>query len=461
MAAYVSSEDYSVQDMNNPLTTIGDTIYYLHYFRHIPVIGIYLSGFVALFFFFAIVTGVLIHWRNLLTKFYAFIKEGKWKTIWTNAHTVLGVIGLPFQLIYAVTGAFFGLLTFILLPSVLLLYDGDSSKVFSKINPETAIKLDPNAPEAENISINSLIQQVHATYPDSHILRAVIRNYGREDALVTWQLDDKKGILSYGTAVMYMRDGVILEEYSAEPVSKSYSLSVISIIAKLHFGDFGGILMKIVYFILSMITCFMIISGVLLWRAARENNKYTLKQRLFHHKVTKIYLAICLSMFPAFAILFIANKLVPMDYAHRVNLVNQIFFLSWLAMIIIGSFWDSYGKQNRNYLLAGGILSLLVPIANGVVTGDWIWKVWYTFPHVAYVDLFWLFAGVASICLVKTLKAPNDSNRPIKEYTAREKSDKAPQRANKPKISIPKPEPQMAMNKQSIPSLSASAKGSG
>jgi uncharacterized iron-regulated membrane protein len=63
MAAYVTSSG-RVQDLKTPLTTLSDTLYYLHYFRQIPVIGLWLSGFVALFFLFSIVTGVLIHWRK-------------------------------------------------------------------------------------------------------------------------------------------------------------------------------------------------------------------------------------------------------------------------------------------------------------------------------------------------------------------------------------------------------------
>lgn len=61
-----------------------------------------------------------------MTKFYAFIKEGKWKIIWTNAHTALGVIGLPFQVMYAVTGAFFGILGFMLAPSIFFVRDGET-----------------------------------------------------------------------------------------------------------------------------------------------------------------------------------------------------------------------------------------------------------------------------------------------------------------------------------------------
>jgi uncharacterized iron-regulated membrane protein len=69
-------------------------------------IDYYLSGFVALFFLFAIATGVLLHWQKIVSNFYLFRPREKLKTMWTDAHTSLGILGLPFQFVYAVTGAF-------------------------------------------------------------------------------------------------------------------------------------------------------------------------------------------------------------------------------------------------------------------------------------------------------------------------------------------------------------------
>ncbi|MEM6346186.1 MAG: PepSY-associated TM helix domain-containing protein [Bacteroidota bacterium] len=429
MGAYISPQDMSITDTKEPRTTVGDTIYFLHYFRQIPTVGLYISGLVALFFLFAIVTGLLIHWRNLLTKFYAFLREGKWKMIWTNAHTVLGVIGLPFQVAYAITGAFFGLLSLILLPTVFLLYDGDTQKVFAKVNPASALTVSEDAPDYEHFSINELYANVQAQYPDYHIHRIAVQNYGKEDALATWNIDDEKGITSSGTLIMRMKDGKILEEYSILPGKKTYTYSVIDYISKLHFASFGGMIIKVLYFILAMITCFMIISGVLIWRKARDNKRYTFKQRLFHHRVTKAYLAICLSMYPAFAIIFLANKLVPMDLAGRVGVVNTIFFLSWLALTLVGLLWNKYAQQNRNYLLLGGALSLLVPIANGVMTGAWIWNSWTSYPSVAYVDIFWIGAGLTALYLsffVLKVKAESDKpNLALEQQQAKKKPVKA------------------------------------
>jgi len=305
-------------------------------------------------------------------------------------------------------------LVLILLPSVFLLYDGDTEEVFAKVQPQQAIQFDENAPLAQNISLNILAEQIKEAYPDHHIQRAQLRNYGREDAVVTWQIDDEKGINAPGTLSMKMRDGIIMEEYSVLPYNKAYSNAVTDYIFKLHFATFGGTPVKILYFILSMITCFMVISGVLIWRTARDNKRYTLKQRLFHHRVTKWYLAICLSLFPAFAILFLANKVVPIDMDGRTSIVNTIFFLSWLALTIMGIFWNKYAQQNRNYLIIGGFLALLVPLANGIVTGGWIWNMWSTYSWVAYIDLFWIGAGLTALYLsFFVLKVKPESDQPV------------------------------------------------
>ena len=135
-------------------------------------------------------------------------------------------------------------------------------------------------------------------------------------------------------------------------------------------------------------------------------------------------------MYPAVALLFITNKLVPMEMVERTGLVEQIFFLSWLALTILGLFWNKYSEQNRNYLILGGLLSLCIPIANGAVTGDWIWKVWNTLPWVAYVDIFWIFAGFTALYLsFFVLKVKEGSDKPQAEgeqEKVREKSLKYP-----------------------------------
>ena len=102
-----------------------------------------------------------------------------------------------------------------------------------------------------------------------------------------------------------------------------------------------------------------------------------------------------------------------MDMAGRVGLVNGLFFGGWMAMTLIGLFWNKYAQQNRNYLIMGGVLALAIPIVNGVVTGGWIWETWSTYHWVAYIDLFWLLAGLASLYLsLFVLKVKTETDKP-------------------------------------------------
>ncbi|MGB3468779.1 MAG: PepSY-associated TM helix domain-containing protein, partial [Cyclobacteriaceae bacterium] len=395
--ATVDPVSLAITDRKRPKTTLGHTLYKLHYFDQIPVIGIYLSGLVALFFLFASITGIVIHWKNMINKFYAFTTQGKWKQIWTNAHTVLGTISLPFQIVYALTGALFGLLTLLLAPSVLILFDGDSGEVFKSIRPDSAMLMDKDAGTSVNKPIQYFQQQVNELYPDHEILSILIRNYGKEDAIASVIVDDHLGIIGDGLLIYRMQSGLLVDRI--EPYNKSYAQGVYNALLKLHFANFGGPLLKLIYFLLALITGFMIISGILLWQAARNTKQFSEKQKKFHRNVTGVYLAICLGFIPSVAIIFIANKMVPISWSDRAFHVNTIFFGSWQLIAVTAIiFRKNQAKMTIKLFLLTGILSMIVPLSNGLVTGDWFWQtiqgrlVW-----VGIVDIFWLIFGCVTL----------------------------------------------------------------
>lgn len=383
-------------------STIGLTLYRLHYFDQVPFyIGRYVSGFVALFFLFAVFTGVLIHWRNIVTKFYGFSLRGSLKQIWTSSHTVLGLLGLPFQLIYAITGAYYMLSVLILLPVVMVFFGGDQKKVLALLRPNEGIVLNEKSPKTNtNIKISQSLEEIRAQYPAFKLKSINLKHYDREDALITVYGKDPNFFSGDGMISIQLKDGKKMVDMM--PGNKTYVQSVIFGIAGVHFATFGGVLLKFVYFFLAIVTCFVIISGVLLWKEARNKKNYTDKQKRFHHRVTMSYLAICFGLFPSVAILFMTELVIPSGSKH-IDLVNSIFFFSWLMLTIIGLFWKTEAKLTRNYLYVGGGLSILVPIVNGLITNDWLWKTLANKQYyVAGTDLFWLGTGI--ICLASAIR---------------------------------------------------------
>ncbi|MEM9982313.1 MAG: PepSY-associated TM helix domain-containing protein [Bacteroidota bacterium] len=392
---------FEIISEERPRTTMANTLYRLHFFGQIPVVGIYLSGLVAFFFLFAIITGVLVHWKNITQKFYALTTKGKWKQIWTNSHTTLSMLTLPFQFVYAVTGALLGISIFLLLPAAFLLFNGDTNEIIKFIRPEFALKYDKEAPALKQYySVDDLCDKTLVKYPNAEITVFFATNYGKEDGTVTMRFDDKTGVASDGSIIYRCKDASVIKEII--PNQKSYAEGAYGAIVKLHFVTFGGIFLKVIYFILAMVTCYVIMSGVMIWRTARANKRYTEKQQRFHQKVTQAYLAITLSLFPAVASIFLANKLVPMALPDRTFYVNTIFFSSWLLLTLVGIFWNNYRILNRNYLLVGSSLGIFIPIANGLVTGDWLWQTFVKGQYYVFsVDFTWLLTSIIGLLASK------------------------------------------------------------
>lgn len=295
----------SFKMLDKPQSTVGETLYKLHFFDQIPYAGRWIAGFVSLFFIFATITGVLAHWKNILTKFWAYGFKGTWKQIWTNTHTVIGMLGLPYQFMYAVTGAFYLLLFLVLMPTVILLYEGSPEKVFKLAYPMYNMEYQEEAQTADHTSNIEVIQRKwEAEYGRDYTLAGIQANHLlREDAGVTYRMVSKDPKIFFSNAYVGYRLKEGNEIFSSLPQNKKFTYKVIESLMHLHFASFGGLLVKAVYFIMALFSCFVFVSGILLWREARNNNRYTTKQKHFHWQVTRIFLAICFTLFPATAIL--------------------------------------------------------------------------------------------------------------------------------------------------------------
>ncbi|MGO1597098.1 MAG: PepSY-associated TM helix domain-containing protein [Sphingobacterium sp.] len=384
-------------------TTTGDTLYHLHFLDQVPwYIGRYIAGFVSLFFAFAVVAGMLIHWKNIISKFYAFSFKQAKKQFWTNAHTVFGIIGLPFQLMYAITGAFYMLSVFILAPAVVVLFKGDQEKLVTMLFPTEAFhEHESGAQAGVHMPIGKGLQQIRQDYPGYRNSYLEIINPGREGAALGTDLMDEKTFNQDGIVVLDLHSG----NYKLEikPGEKNYTQSLLWGINKVHFATFGGWMLKALYFLLSIFSCFVIISGVLMWKEARNKPAYSDRQRRFHHRVTMVYLAICFSLFPATALLFIAEQLVPSGAGHA-GLVNSLFFLSWLLFSTIGYLQKTEKHITIYCLILGGVLACAVPLANGFSTGDWFWNTATKNPYVFMTDIAWLITGIVTLTLACLMK---------------------------------------------------------
>ena len=382
--------------------SLGEFLYRLHFFHQLPRIGIYLAGFVTLFFLFAIITGVIVHWKKIIPNFYSFNPKIILKRVWTDAHTALGVIGLPFQFIFAVTGVYFSISILVLLPANFL-YEGNQAKLMEDLRPITKNYQWVKVSNQKTPSFNYFAKKTAKKWDNFRLTRGFIKNYGGNSMKYTimGELDYKDRFV--GTGYITFNPYLKKIEASKDPTKLSYVEDSQFVFGRLHFANFGGILLKTIYFILALITCFVIITGVLIWIEARNKKSMSLKQRLYTAKVGHIYLAICLSMLPVTALSFLFVKFANGNFENKKSIIYLFYFITWIGFIFFFRFKRNNYYTNKVSLLLGAIFGFMIPIVNGINSGNWIWT---TIANKQYeiltVDLLWIIISVtALLCYFK------------------------------------------------------------
>ena len=408
---YMDMDSFKKQDYVSNYS-LGEFFYRLHFFAQLNFFGrsgYFLAGLVAFFFLFAVITGVIVHWKKIIQSFYVFRPNAKGKTIWTDAHVALGMIGLPYQFMFALTGTYLIVGYMVMLPPVeTIMFGGDSKKLQEAMQYEAVEEygFDGQRLHGET-KISQFIDSTLVRWPELQLNGLKIFNYGDTNMHVKVSGSPlySDELLGTGHLTYRVRDGKLVHQ--KDPYNNiSYAEGAPDLLRRLHYGDFGGYGMKLVYLVLGFITCFVILSGVLIWLVARKNKSVSEAKQRFNKWLVHIYMAICLSLYPITAIAFIAMKLFADNTEiPRMTFLYRVFFWGWLAFIVFFILKRNDRFTNTASLLLGGILGLFVPISNGIVTGNWPWVSWSKgYSQIFVVDVFWLALSLTAFAVLLKLR---------------------------------------------------------
>lgn len=403
---YLDTKTFDSHDYYSSYT-LGEFLYRLHFFGQIPYpAGYLISGFVAFFFLFAIITGVLVHWDKIIQNFYLFRPWSTIKAMWTDAHTALGLIGFPFQFVYAVTGAFFMLQTLLIAPAVYTLYGGDTAKLYEELEFNH-----PTFPMAQkklegDLSVERFIKEAKNRWEGLNVLHVIIHNYGDKNMHITVEGRPAHQTNFTGLAEVSYKvatnDAAQVKDY----INESSFLNTTKILLyQLHYGDYGRLGLRVISFILGILSCFVILSGVMIWLVARNKKTVSDKRKKFNQWVVWIYLAICQSMLPTTALAFLFVKIQPVS-GHTD--IYVFYFITWLVLSALLSAKKNNFIITKWCLLSGGIIGFFIPIANGLTTGNWFWKITQNgLIDIFIVDALWLCIALLSLyASIKMKKKP-------------------------------------------------------
>ena len=205
------------------------------------------------------------------------------------------------------------------------------------------------------------------------------------------------------SVVYQVSDEKILQQQTAQTVS--YSDALFDIMKHLHFGDYGGYGVKLMYMLLGFLGCVVILSGVLIWLVARDKKNISEHKRKQNRWVANVYLSLCLSMLPATAFVFLIIKLLGGFMLDKQLWIYSLFFGSWGVLSLFFILRRNNFVTNRYTLLLSGLWGMLIPIADGLVTGNWLWNSALKGETAIFVvNLFWLLVSIITLWVFFKLK---------------------------------------------------------
>lgn len=238
----------------------------LHLYLHLPSSwGMVLVSTLGAMLLALIVSGVLAHPRLFKDAFH-FRRKGNARLEQTDLHNRLSVWGLPFYIMIAVTGAFYGLAAMLSWVAAEAFYDGDTDAVVETVyggHPD-------NLPEREGpLGIARALQDSMERAPDGTRPIYVTVEHpdtDEEHLLVGTHYPDR---LIYAEQFYYDGAGNFLNKVGfsdGEPGRQA-----IFSVYRIHFGHFGGLGVKLLWVALGLALTIVSVSGINIWLAKRKH----------------------------------------------------------------------------------------------------------------------------------------------------------------------------------------------
>lgn len=226
----------------------------------------WIVGFLGVAMLVLIATGIVIH-RKILAELFTQRWGRSFRVVMSDLHKSAGIWGLGFHILIAATGAWMGLAP---------LFE-QSYKYLATGTPAAAAPKPANkaaAEATEPVRMQSL-DALHATalqaVPGLQVRYVSMRRWGTETAEAGFTGNLSGHLASTARVDIDAATGATKKVH--DPRTAGFWSLVNGLMEPLHFGDFGGLALKWLYFFLGMTPAFLSISGTLIWLDARQQRQ--------------------------------------------------------------------------------------------------------------------------------------------------------------------------------------------
>ncbi|HBU62328.1 MAG: peptidase [Oceanicaulis sp.] len=327
----------------------------LHYYLHLPsTLGLIVVGLMGVMMLALVVSGFLAHPRVFRDAFRSR-KPGNGQLSLADRHNRLSVWGAPFHVMIPLTGAALGLATIVALVLAQSEPEMTVTDMFDTVFGAGAEQTAPAGP-----------------LPDAaQALRVVAKDFA-EDGLIPWIIqihhpgEDEQTLqiltaapdrLIFGEYLQFSPDGRFIGQTGLE--NGEFGQQAMASVYNLHFGNWGGVPVKLVYVVLGLALCVVCVSGVQLWLYKRARKKGP-QPRLERAWIALVWgpvalIGLCLTLDRVFGI--------------ADSLLAPVFWIGLVALAGLSQFAPSKAGLSCGLKLTGATLLLIGASAHFLAYG--------------------------------------------------------------------------------------------
>ena len=371
--------------------SLSTFVYHLHYLWHpaLPALA-WLAGFASVAFLLIVVTGVLIHVKDLVRQLVQFRPQVARRVFWSDLHKVLGVMGLPFQLLYCYTGA---LLVFG--PVLITALDAPAKIAWNEPTQVPAVG-DAIRPR----SLDEVLAAAKQAVPGLAPISFGMQDRGKAHALVRvyGEIRGEDGAFQHANVVIDQSTAEVIHVESPETDLASHATR--RWVSGLHYTYFGGGGLRVILAMLALAASGTILSGNWIWLARRRKRGAAGRP----HALARWTAGIGAGVFVAIAAMFVASRALPMELVGRAAIEQWVFGGALIGCVI----WalrarDVDGVWWRQLAVAGALL-VTVPVWAARVSPAGLLGGGPLVSTVVAVDAGVLGAGLGLICVAWALR---------------------------------------------------------
>jgi uncharacterized iron-regulated membrane protein len=353
-------------------------IYDLHFTAGLPkAFGTYLFGIVCLLYGLALVSGVVIYAPTLVKNLFALRLGRNIKRMWQDSHNAIGMLSLPFHIIFAWSGAVLALGLVLLVPFQYLVYNGKLMQLL-----ETDFYGAPQVAAAHVVKpalpLETLLQRGQAALPDMEVEGISFVNIGDANARATlYGVAEQRRLNQLGSVTLDATTGKVINAVAPETMTPG--MVFMRGLQVLHFGNFGHNAVKWLYFVLGLAGAFLFYSGNLLWIESRRKRRQS-GQPMRTRVMAALTLGVCLGCVAGVSAVFIAGALAPGTAAAPVYLTVFFASLVWACL-------RQPAHAGNELLWLCALLTLAIPVAGWIGSGENLFAAaWHGHWHRFFVD---------------------------------------------------------------------------